>query len=187
MARSDKKRVVLAYSGGLDTSVVTRWLVERGWEVVCLTVDVGFLDADPGLEERALAAGAERLVVADAQGQQRVDGAPILAAPTGAVPGICLTDAAYIEIDHALAAVLDPGREGAGNLEQHFLRGVLALRVAGARDEAGLDVSGLGHGQPRPHPGAPRQPGGGDDSRRWALVNHDRLAGKLRRPPQVGG
>ncbi|MXY80212.1 MAG: argininosuccinate synthase [Chloroflexi bacterium] len=67
MARSDKKRVVLAYSGGLDTSVVTRWLVERGWEVVCLTVDVGFLDADPGLEERALAAGAERLVVADAK------------------------------------------------------------------------------------------------------------------------
>ena len=67
MPRSDKKRVVLAYSGGLDTSVVTRWLVERGWEVVCLTADVGFLDRDPGLEERALAAGAERLVVADAK------------------------------------------------------------------------------------------------------------------------
>ena len=55
MAKSDKKRVVLAYSGGLDTSVVARWLVERGWEVVCLNVDVGFLERDPGLEERALA------------------------------------------------------------------------------------------------------------------------------------
>ena len=61
------KKVVLAYSGGLDTSTVTRWLVERGWEVVCLTADVGFLDADPYLEKRALAAGATRLVVADAQ------------------------------------------------------------------------------------------------------------------------
>ena len=61
------KKVVLAYSGGLDTSCVTRWLVERGWEVVCLTVDVGFLDADPGLERRALAAGASRLVVKDAK------------------------------------------------------------------------------------------------------------------------
>ena len=67
MAKSDTKRVVLAYSGGLDTSVVTRWLVERGWEVVCLNVDVGFLERDPGLEERALAAGAERLIVADAK------------------------------------------------------------------------------------------------------------------------
>ena len=61
------KKVVLAYSGGLDTSTVTRWLVERGWEVVCLTVDMGFLDADPGLEKRALAAGATRLVVEDAK------------------------------------------------------------------------------------------------------------------------
>ena len=67
MAKSDKKRVVLAYSGGLDTSVVARWLVERGWEVVCLNVDLGFLENDPGLEERALAAGAERLIVADAK------------------------------------------------------------------------------------------------------------------------
>ena len=67
MAKSDTKRVVLAYSGGLDTSVVTRWLVERGWEVICLTVDVGFLEHDSALEERALAAGAERLIVADAK------------------------------------------------------------------------------------------------------------------------
>ena len=52
------KRVVLAYSGGLDTSVVTRWLTEHGWEVYCLTADVGFLEADAELESRALAAGA---------------------------------------------------------------------------------------------------------------------------------
>ena len=65
--RKQPKRVVLAYSGGLDTSVVTRWLVERGWEVICLYVDVGFADREPGLKERALAAGAERLVISDAK------------------------------------------------------------------------------------------------------------------------
>jgi argininosuccinate synthase len=67
VAKAKTKRVVLAYSGGLDTSVVTRWLVERGWEVVCLYVDVGFAENDPGLEERALVAGAERLIVEDAK------------------------------------------------------------------------------------------------------------------------
>ncbi len=66
-SKADKKKVVLAYSGGLDTSVVTRWLVERGWDVICLTVDMGFLEDDAGLEERALAAGASRLIVEDAK------------------------------------------------------------------------------------------------------------------------
>lgn len=66
-SKADKKKVVLAYSGGLDTSVVTRWLVERGWDVICLTVDVGFLEDDAGLEKRALAAGASRLIVEDAK------------------------------------------------------------------------------------------------------------------------
>jgi argininosuccinate synthase len=53
------EKVVLAYSGGLDTSVAVRWLaVERGYEVIALTVDVG-LDLDVALlEQRAKAAGA---------------------------------------------------------------------------------------------------------------------------------
>ncbi len=56
--RTQDRRVVLAYSGGLDTSVVTRWLTERGWQVVCMTADMGFLEADEDLETRAKAAGA---------------------------------------------------------------------------------------------------------------------------------
>jgi argininosuccinate synthase len=35
------KRVILAYSGGLDTSVIVRWLAERGYEVITYTADVG--------------------------------------------------------------------------------------------------------------------------------------------------
>src|SRR3972149_5801252 len=53
------EKLVLAYSGGLDTSVAVRWLpVERGYDVIALTVDGG-IDRDRAtLEERARAAGA---------------------------------------------------------------------------------------------------------------------------------
>ena len=53
------KRVVLAYSGGLDTSVAVRWMIENwGVQVVCVAVDVGQSDiVDPAiLKERAKAA-----------------------------------------------------------------------------------------------------------------------------------
>ena len=66
------KRVVLAYSGGLDTSVAVRWMIEEwGLEVVCVLVDVG---QDPDSSEsfediraRAIAAGALDFVVVDAR------------------------------------------------------------------------------------------------------------------------
>ena len=53
------KKLILAYSGGLDTSVAVHWLTqERGYDVVALTVDVG-LDSDRAvIEKRALATGA---------------------------------------------------------------------------------------------------------------------------------
>jgi argininosuccinate synthase len=66
------KRVVLAYSGGLDTSVAVRWMIEE-WkvEVVCVLVDVG-QDADTSesfddIRARALAAGAIECVLVDAR------------------------------------------------------------------------------------------------------------------------
>lgn len=60
------KRVVLAYSGGLDTSVAVHWLrVERGYEVVAVACDVG--QGIKGVRERALAAGAVESVVVDAR------------------------------------------------------------------------------------------------------------------------
>jgi argininosuccinate synthase len=66
------KRVVLAYSGGLDTSVAVRWMIEEwGVEVVCVLVDVGQdPDTTEGFEDiraRALAAGAIECVVVDAR------------------------------------------------------------------------------------------------------------------------
>ncbi len=64
------KRVVLAYSGGLDTSVAVRWLIEeRGVEVIALAADVGQggTDSPDTLRERALAAGAVEAIVVDCQ------------------------------------------------------------------------------------------------------------------------
>ena len=62
------KKVVLAYSGGLDTSVAVAWLKEQhGAEVVTLTVDLGGGSIKAGVERRAMSAGASRAYVVDAR------------------------------------------------------------------------------------------------------------------------
>jgi len=62
------KKVVLAYSGGLDTSVAVSWLREQfDTEVVTLTVDVGGGSLREGVERRAMSAGASRAYVVDAR------------------------------------------------------------------------------------------------------------------------
>ncbi len=62
------KKVVLAYSGGLDTSVAVSWLKEQhDAEVITLTVDVGGGSLREGVERRAMTAGASRAYVVDAR------------------------------------------------------------------------------------------------------------------------
>ncbi|MBI3323384.1 MAG: argininosuccinate synthase, partial [Candidatus Omnitrophica bacterium] len=51
------RTVVLAYSGGLDTSVCVRWLADRGWRVVAFMADVGQGEPAPALIRRARVAG----------------------------------------------------------------------------------------------------------------------------------
>jgi argininosuccinate synthase len=63
------KKIVLAYSGGLDTSIIIPWLKESypGCEVVCMVAHVG-LDAElVGLDERAFKSGAARVYIEDVQ------------------------------------------------------------------------------------------------------------------------
>ncbi len=61
-------KVVLAYSGGLDTSVAVAWLREQyGVDVVTLTVDVGGGSLREGVERRAISAGATKAYVVDAR------------------------------------------------------------------------------------------------------------------------
>ena len=60
------KKVVLAYSGGLDTSVILVWLKERyGCEVITFTADLGQEEELEGLEEKALSTGASKVYIED--------------------------------------------------------------------------------------------------------------------------
>ena len=64
---ADIKKVVLAYSGGLDTSVIIPWLKEHydNCEVIAVSADVGQGDELDGLEEKALKTGASKLYIED--------------------------------------------------------------------------------------------------------------------------
>ena len=64
---SEIKKVVLAYSGGLDTSIIIPWLKENynGCEVIAVSGDVGQGTELDGLEEKAIATGASKLYIAD--------------------------------------------------------------------------------------------------------------------------
>ena len=60
------KKVVLAYSGGLDTSVILKWLQEeKNLEVITYTADMGQGDIPEDLEERAKGFGAIKVIVDD--------------------------------------------------------------------------------------------------------------------------
>ena len=52
------KKLVLAYSGGLDTSVAIRWLKDKGWDVIAFTVDLGEKKDLDAIQARALKVGA---------------------------------------------------------------------------------------------------------------------------------
>lgn len=64
--KSQVKKVVLAYSGGLDTSVIVPWLHENyGCEVICYTADVGQGEELTGLPAKAKASGASKIYIED--------------------------------------------------------------------------------------------------------------------------
>ncbi|MDE2950379.1 MAG: argininosuccinate synthase [Chloroflexota bacterium] len=66
MATSDISKIVLAYSGGLDTSVIVPWLKNNyGCEVVCFCADLGQEEELEGLEAKAIASGASKLYIRD--------------------------------------------------------------------------------------------------------------------------
>ena len=63
---NDIKKVVLAYSGGLDTSVILRWIREQyGAEVIAYTADVGQGEEVEEAKEKALATGAIEAIAED--------------------------------------------------------------------------------------------------------------------------
>ena len=61
-----KEKVILAYSGGLDTTAIIPWLKETyGYDVVCVCIDVGQESELDGLDERAKVCGAAKLYIED--------------------------------------------------------------------------------------------------------------------------
>jgi argininosuccinate synthase len=60
-------RLVLAYSGGLDTSVAIHWLADQGWDVLALAIDLGEAKDLDAIQERALRNGASKSFVIDAR------------------------------------------------------------------------------------------------------------------------
>jgi len=67
MANNSIKKIVLAYSGGLDTSIIIPWLKENyaGAEIVCVCTNVGQEEDWDGMEKKALASGASKLYIKD--------------------------------------------------------------------------------------------------------------------------
>ncbi len=61
----DNKKVVLAYSGGLDTSVILKWLIDKGYEVIAYVANVGQDDDFEEVERKALKIGASRVYIKD--------------------------------------------------------------------------------------------------------------------------
>ena len=60
-----KENVVLAYSGGLDTSVILKWLIEKNYDVIAFVADVGQADDFEECRKKALQLGASRVIISD--------------------------------------------------------------------------------------------------------------------------
>ncbi|MBN1405131.1 MAG: argininosuccinate synthase [Candidatus Omnitrophica bacterium] len=60
------KKVILAYSGGLDTSVAIKWLKDKGFEVICCMVDMGQVKDFSAAKKKAVKIGASKVYIIDA-------------------------------------------------------------------------------------------------------------------------
>lgn len=61
----EKKKLVLAYSGGLDTSVILKWLMSKSYDVICFVGNVGQRDDFKEVEKKALETGASKVYIED--------------------------------------------------------------------------------------------------------------------------
>ena len=66
-------KIVLAYSGGLDTSVILKWLVEKGYEVIAYVADVGQKEDFEAVAAKARATGASKVYIEDLKNELITD------------------------------------------------------------------------------------------------------------------
>ena len=131
-------KLVLAYSGGLDTTTAIKWLsVEKGWDVIALNIDVGKSREQPVVESRGMAAGALKVRVIDgkedflryfafpalAAGAIYQDAYPLATALARPLLAKLLVDVAHEEG----AAAVAHGCTGKGNDQVRFDVGIQTL------------------------------------------------------------
>ena len=63
-SKAKGEKVILLYSGGLDTSVIVRWLADKGFDVICVIIDCGQQE-EIDFEKKALASGASKFLIRD--------------------------------------------------------------------------------------------------------------------------
>ena len=131
-------KLVLAYSGGLDTTTAIKWLtVEQGYDVIALNIDVGASKEQPVVESRGMAAGALKVRVIDARedfiryfafpalaaGAMYQDTYPLATALARPLMAKLLVDVAHEEGATAVAH----GCTGKGNDQVRFDVGIMTL------------------------------------------------------------
>ncbi|MCB1151630.1 argininosuccinate synthase [bacterium] len=131
------QKVILAYSGGLDTSVILVWLQEQGYEVIAYIADVGQTDDLAAAEAKALACGAAKVYVEDLKEELVTDYVFPMISANAVYEGRYLQGTAVarpliakrqIEIAHAEgAACVSHGATGKGNDQVRFELGYYAL------------------------------------------------------------
>ena len=69
----NKNKIILAYSGGLDTSVILKWLVNLDYEVVCFIGDIGQSDDFVNAKLKAEELGASKVIIEDLKNSFIID------------------------------------------------------------------------------------------------------------------
>lgn len=133
----ENNKVVLAYSGGLDTSVILKWLIDKGYEVIAYVADVGQEDDFAEVEKKALAIGASKVYIENLQEELVTDYIfPTIKANAmyenryllGTSVARPLIAKKHIEIAHKEnAAFVSHGATGKGNDQVRFELGYYAL------------------------------------------------------------
>ena len=132
------EKVVLAYSGGLDTSCILKWLMERGHEVVAFVGDVGQKEDFEAVKEKALAIGASEVHVENLQREFVTDfifpsikanalyeGRYLLGT---SIARPCIARSMLNVADRVGASLLSHGATGKGNDQVRFELAFYALR-----------------------------------------------------------
>ncbi len=133
----ENKKVVLAYSGGLDTSVILKWLIDKGYEVIAYVADVGQEDDFEEVKRKALEIGATKVYIENLQEELVKDYIfPVIKANAvyegryllGTSVARPLIAKKHIEIAHKEnAAYVSHGATGKGNDQVRFELGYYAL------------------------------------------------------------